>query len=284
MEFIDDLEISGMLFRAFELWAREKGFDCVHGPMGFNTFDKQGVLVEGFSEIPTIASVFNYSYYPQHYEKHGFGKESDYVEYYLNVPKTPAQKPARVADVIQKRNKFRILTVNQKKELLPYAGQVFELLNEAYESLSYTTPLTKREISQYVKKYFAYVVPEYIMLMLDNANRLAGVFITLPSLSRAFQKARGRLFPFGFWHILQAVKNSTTADFYLIGIRPDCKGLGLNAVFMNEINKIYIEKGVTRVEVNSMLEENKKVIAHWSYYDSRQHRRKRIYAKPLRRG
>lgn len=278
-EFVDDPEVSGALFGTVEEWAKSKGMKGLHGPLGFSTFDQQAILIEGFEELPTTASVYNYPYYQEHMEKLGYSKEVDYVEYRIRVPESVPEKAARVAAVVQRREKVKVVKSRSKKDLAPYAKQVFDVINAAYAPLFYFTELTEKQVEDFTKKYFSFILAEYVTLIVDSDDKMVAFQITMPSLSEAFQKARGRLYPFGFIHLMKALKRPKVLDVYLVGILPEYQGKGVNALLMLDLTQIAIDKKIEFGESNSELEENVKVQSFWKYYDARRHKRKRVYLR-----
>lgn len=281
IDFINDEEVSGALLKTVETWAKDKGMTSVHGPLSFCGMDKEGALVEGFDELSTISTLYNFPYYKDHYEKSGYEKDIDWVEYELQVPKDIPEKVDRIGEVVLKRSKLRIADIKKTKDLLPYGKELFALLNDAYKDLEGAVPMTDRQIDAYIKQYFSYVSTEYIKIILDQDNKIAAFGIAMPSLSRAFQKAAGRLVPFGFIHILKAIKKNDSLDLYLVAVRPDLQNKGINAILMTEVNKACIKNGIVKVESGSELEDNLKIQAFWKHYDSRQHKRRRSYAKKI---
>lgn len=279
-DFIDDLDVSSALINYVEQWGLSKGMESIMGPTGFTTFEHSGLLIFGFDEIPTIASAYNYEYYVKHYDNFGLKKETDYVEYEVNTPKEIPEKAKKIRDLIIKRYKLKSLDGKTKKELLPYAEQIFDVINASYKPLFGFVPLTKKQIDYYVKKFFSFIQPEYITAVLHD-NRVVGFQISIPSLSHAFQKAKGRLFPFGFYHIIKAMKNPNRIDILLVGVHPEYQNKGVNAIFMTDLTKICIDKKILYAESNKELEENDKVQNFWRYFDTRQHKKVRIYKKSL---
>jgi len=277
----DDREVSLQLFRRIEEWARAKGMERVVGPMGFTTFERQGILVNGFEEMPTFSGVHNYSYYIEHLEALDYEKEIEYVEYELVVPKEIPQKIIKIRDLVTERYGLRLLKANSTKEMLPYADQVFRVINEAYKPLYGFTTLTEKQIAYFVKKYFTFVKPKYASVVLDENDRVLGFQISMPSLSRALQKARGRIFPFGWYHLLKAMKKPQRLDMLLTGVVPEYQSKGVNAVFMSHLTGAAIASGITFAESNRELEENIKMQNTWRYFESRQHRRSRLFSKTL---
>jgi len=253
VEFIDDEEVSRKLFETVELWAKEKGCEAIHGPLGFTDMDPEGMLIEGFEELPTIATIYNYPYYPVHVEKYGYKKDIDWLEYELVPPGDIPEKVERIAKAALERYHLKMLEVKKAKDLLPYAHEIFQVLNEAYENIYGFVPLSEKQIDLYVKQYFGFIKPGFVPVVLNEKGEVVAFGITMPSLSKAFQKAKGRLFPFGFIHILKALKKNDRVDLYLTGVRPDYQDKGVNAIMMYEMNKIYlaIQEKDTKVKIPS---------------------------------
>lgn len=281
VDFIDDESVSEALFETVESWVKEKGMTHIHGPLGFTDMDPEGMLIEGFSELATIAEIYNYDYYPYHTEKQGYEKEIDWIEFELYPTSDIPEKIDRIANTVLQRYKLRVLRVKKAKELLPYAREIFEVLNAAYENIHGFVSLTEKQIDLYVKQYFGFIKPDFVPVIVNEENRVVAFGISMPSLSRAFQKAKGRLFPFGLLHILRAMKNNRNADLYLTGVRPDYQDKGVNAILICEMNKTYRKHKIQIVESNPELESNAKVQAQWRFYKNRQHKRRRCYVKEL---
>jgi GNAT superfamily N-acetyltransferase len=281
IDFIDDPDVSAALLGAVETWAREAGMEAVHGPLGFTNMDHAGMLVDGFDELATMATIYNHPYYPQHLEQLGYGKDTDWVEYEILGPFEPVEQIARIARISLKRNKLRLLHTSDKKELIPYAWQLFQLYNEAYRQLYGAVPLTERQIDAYIEQYLGIISPEFVPVILDEQEQMVAFGIVMPSLSRALQKARGRLFPFGFIHLLKALKKNNRGDLYLIAVKSEYQGKGVNAIVMDHIHRLFIAKGITRIETNPELETNANVRGQWKYYEKRLHKRRRCFIKRL---
>ncbi len=281
LEFIDDEEVSSALIKTVESWAKEKGISKIHGPLGFTDMDPEGMLIEGFEELGTIATIYNYPYYPVHIEKLGYKKDIDWLEFEVVPGKEVPEKIERIAEAVRQRYHLKTLQVKKSKELLPYAYQIFDVLNKAYSNIYGFVQLTQKQIDLYVKQYFGFIKPDYVPVVVDENNQVIAFGITMPSLSLAFQKCKGRLFPFGIFHVLSAMKDNRRADLYLTGVRPDYQDKGVNAILMCETNKIFKKYNVTKVESNPELETNSKVQAQWRFFDKRQHKRRRCYIKEL---
>ncbi|OGU60515.1 MAG: hypothetical protein A2V66_09285 [Ignavibacteria bacterium RBG_13_36_8] len=281
VDFIDDQEVVRTLFDTLENWAREKGMESVHGPLGFTDMDPEGMLVEGFNELGTLATIYNHSYYPMHLENLGYTKDVDWVEYEVKTPEDIPEKVERIAAAVLKRYNLRLLKVKKKKELLSYAHQIFHLINDAYKDLYGFVTLTEKQIDSYIKQYFGFIIPDYVPVIVDKDDKVVAFGITMPSLSKALQKIQGKLLPFGFIHILKAMKNNELVDFYLTAVRPDYQDKGVNSIMMYEMNKVYLKYKVKRVETNPELETNVKIQAQWRFYENRQHKRRRCFRKHL---
>ncbi len=282
VDFINDNNVSKALFDTLETWAKEKEMQAVHGPLGFTDLDPEGMLIEGFDELGTIVTIYNYPYYPEHLERLGYKKDIDWVEFEVKVPDKLPEKIERIAAVVKKKNKLHILKANKSKDLLPYAKEIFHVINEAFEPLYGVVPLTEKQINKYIKQYFSMIRPDFVSLILDEQNKIAAFGITMPSLSKAFQKAKGKLFPFGLFHIMKALKKNDRVDLYLVAVRPDLQGKGVNSLLFNNLFNAYKSNNIIKAETNPELESNTKVQAQWKFFDRRQHKRRRCYIKQLK--
>ena len=281
IDFIDDPAVSEALINTVESWALEKGMTAVHGPLGFTDLDPEGMLVEGFDELSTLATIYNHPYYPVHMERLGYAKDIDWVEYEITVPDEPIEKITRAAEVVQRRNKLRLMIAHNKKELLTYADELFNLLDAEYQALYGVVPLTKKQMEAYIQQYLGFVTPEFVPIVLNENNEMVAFGIVMPSLSRALQKSKGRLFPFGFIHLLIALKKNDRADLYLIAVKSEYQGKGVNAILMNHILNVFHKHGFTKAESNPELETNLNVRGQWKLFETRQHKRRRIFIKHL---
>ena len=281
IDFIDDPEVSSALLTQVEVWAREKGAESVHGPLGFTDFDHEGMLVEGFDELGTMAAIYNYPYYPQHLDKLGYKKDVDWVEYQITIPDKFPEEISHYSKIIQEKRGFYVLNAKSMKEILPYADEMFDVLQQAYQQLYGFVFLTKKQIDTYIKQYLGFITPDYIGIVLNREGRVIGFGITLPSLSHALQKSKGRLFPFGFIHFIKAMKKNDILDLYLIGVHPDYQGKGVAGILMNKMGRTFIKHGIKYAESNPELELNNRIQAQWKHFEKRQHKRRRCYIKEL---
>lgn len=278
IDFIDDPEVSQVLIEKIKDFARKKNIPKIEGPMGFTNLDKSGVLTKGFDRLATMIGIYNAPYYAEHFEKAGLEKEKEWVEYELVFPEQLPEKIIRFNDLILQKYQLKVLKFNSKKEILPYVEPMFKLLDETYRHLSSYTPITDEQIRTYRDKYFKFIDKDYIVAITDSQGKLISFAITMPSYSKALQKANGKLFPFGWWHLLQAGKRNDRANFYLIGIHPDYQKRGITSVIFKEIYEVFKQKGVKYLETNPELEENKAIQLLWQDYEPINHKRRRTYS------
>jgi len=281
LDFIDDPEVSAALLGAVEAWARELRMEAVHGPLGFTNMDHAGMLIEGFDELATMATLYNFPYYPQHLERLGYGKHTDWVEYELSISGGPHETIARIADLAARRYKLHLFHPKNKRELLPYARDLFQIYNQEYRNLYSAVPLTEAQIEAAIHQYIGLIDPKFVPVVLDEKERMVAFGIVMPSLSRAMQKANGRLFPLGFLHILRAMRRNDRADLYLVAVRGEYQGKGVNAMLMDHVHRLFLGIGIRKVETNPELEWNTDVQGQWKYYQKRQHKRRRAFIKQL---
>ena len=288
IDFIDNLEVSRALLNAVETYGREHGMEEMIGPLGFTDFDPEGMLIEGFEELGTMATIYNFPYYPKHMEQLGFVKDNDYVEFKIFVPKEVPEKMVRISEMIMNRYNLRVRKLTKKEIFEEGMGhQIFALINDTFKDLYGFSELSERQVDQYVKMYFPYADLNLIPIVEDwstEEHKLVGVGITIPSLSRALQKCRrGRLLPFGWWHVLRALKMHKTniVDLEMIGVLPEYRSKGVNALMFYDLipwyNKYGIEWGESQVE----METNENVQGQWSYFHTEHHKRRRCFKKEL---
>lgn len=281
VDFVDDSEVSKALFETVENWALDLGLEAVHGPLGFTDLDPEGMLIEGFDELGTLALIYNHPYYPQHLEAMGYGKDTDWVEYELQVPNPPHEKIAKASDLVMKRYNLHFLDLKKKKDLLNYAMELFELIDSEYSLLYGTVPLTEKQKQAYIDQYFGFVSLDLVPIILDENNKMVAFAIVMPSLSKALQKSQGKIFPIGWVHLLKGLKFNNLGDLYLIAVKSEYRGRGLNAAIMHRVNVALNKHGITKVETNANLEDNINIQAQWKYFEKRQHKRRRCFIKHL---
>lgn len=281
LDFVDDPFVVDALMGQVETWASQLGLKAVHGPLGFTDMDREGMLVEGFAEVGTLATNYNHPYYPAHLERLGYAKDTDWVEYQINLPGEVDERVRKATEIVMKRYNLRLLKFKNKNELHQWAMEVFHLLDAEYEQLYGTVPMSDRQKQGYIDQYFGFAIPDFIPCVVDAEDKLVAVGIAMPSFSRALQKSRGELFPFGFLHFLRAMQKNELADLYLVAIRSDYQGKGVNALLMFQLIEAMRKFGIQKVESNPELETNDAVRSQWKNFDARQHKRRRCYIKHL---
>lgn len=281
-DVIDDIEVTqALLEKVYEL-GRKHDMENVEGPMGFSNLDKTGVLIEGFDEIGTMITWYNYPYYMEHFEKLGFVREKQWIESKFPMPTEEMIQPVnKAADLIMKRYNLRAVNFTHSKDVMPYVDKMFELFNTTYERLSSFVAVSDAQIDYFKKKYIGMINPEYIKFVEDENGRMLAFCIVMPSLSEALQKAKGKLFPFGFIHLLWAKRHTKSVLFYLIGVHPDFQNKGLTAVIMKEYYKSFRAHGVETCIRTPELEENHSIHNLWKNFNPVIHKRRRTYIKNL---
>ena len=283
VDFVDDDEVVDALFRAVRLWGHSHGMEKIAGPMGFSDMDREGMLVDGFEELGTQATIYNYPYYARHMERLGFAKEADWIEYRIEVPAEIPERYARIADIVARKYGLRPVQMTSRKAIAARYGQaIFELINRAYGDLYGFVSLTQKQIDHYIDMYLGLLRLEDVCLVVDADDTLVGVGISMPSLSRALQRSGGRLFPTGWYGLLRAIRgHADTVDLMLIAIASEYQGKGVNALLFSTLIPQYVANGYRYAESNVELETNSSVQRQWEYFDYRQHRRRRSWSMPL---
>lgn len=281
--FIDDREVSAALLKAAEDWAKEQGMTRLIGPLGLTDLDREGMLVEGFDELSTMATNYNYPYFPEHMAPLGYEKESDWVEFLLKVPESVPERFDRIADIVKQRLGLRVLKFKSRKRIKrEYGHAIFHLINNAYKDLYEYCELTERQIDYYIQIYLGLLNLDLVTLIVDKDDRLVGVGISLPSMSRALQKSKGRYLPLGWYHLLKGLKGKNDrVDLLLVAVHPDYQNKGVNSLLFQDLVPQYIRHGYVYAESNPEMETNNKVQSQWELFEPRQHRRRRSYAKNL---
>ncbi len=280
-DIIDNEEVATALLQTAENWAGESGMEAIHGPLGFTDFDPEGILIEGFSELSTIVERYNYPYYACYLEQNGYYKDADWVEYEVEIPAKLPEKFLKVSDFVQRKQNLKIAKFKSLSDIMPYVDEIFAIINNIYGLMYGFTPVGEKQTEFYLKQYLKLVNPEFVSVVLDKNNKVVAFGVTMPSYSKAFQKANGKLFPLGFYHLRKANKKNDTIDMYFIGIRPDFANKGVLAVMFSDIARKLIAKGYKKAETNVEFESNEKMQNLWSYFERRQHKRRRSYFKYL---
>jgi len=279
IDFIEDETISQALLQEVEEWAISKGMDGIQGPLGFTDMDMEGMLVEGFEEEGTMAVLYNYPYYPEHMEKHGYQKDADWVQREIKIPESVPERLDKFAEIVSKKYKVRPLKAEKAKDLLPYAKSMFESLNDSFKQLYGFVPLTEKQIQHYTKDYFSIILPEYVCFVLNEDDDVIGFGVAMPSLTQALIKSRGNLIPCGAYHILRTLKKHDIMDLYLNGVRPDYQNKGIHAIYFTELMKSFIKNKISFAITNPQLEDNNRALMLWEGYEQRVHIRRRSYIK-----
>ena len=282
IDFIDDMEVSSALLKQVEEWGKERGMEAMVGPLGFTDLDAEGMLIEGYDQLSTMSTIYNYPYYPVHMEKLGFEKEADWVEFKLMVPDKLPDKFVRIYEIILQKYNLKIKKLKRKEiKEKNYGQKIFDLINEAYAPLYGFSKMTQGQINQYIKMYLPLIDLRMVSLVENEQGELVAVGISMPSLSKALQKTKGRMLPFGWYHLLKAlfIKKPKILDLLLVGVKPEYQSKGVNALLFYDLVPIYQQMGFEYGESNPELEVNKKVQAQWSAFESVQHKRRRAFRK-----
>ena len=283
-ECIDDYEVFKALLDAVAEWGKSKGMELLNGPVGFTDFDHQGLLLEGFEYNSPMASLYTHPYYIAHYERYGLRKEADWIEYQIYPPKEAPERMRRFASIVAERCKLHTVKVKGVRELKKrYGYSYFDVVDTAYQKLYNFQPLTEKQKQYYCKMYFPVLNFDFVTIVANEKDEIVAVGLGMPSLSEALRKCKGRLFPFGWYHLLKALKSKKISDFdlLLIAVRPDYQDKGVTAMIFDEMTPYFQKYGIQRVETTSILETNHKSLANFSDFDHIQHKRRRAFVKEL---
>lgn len=283
-DFIDDMDVSKALLNAVALWGKERGMDTLQGPMGITDFDKEGMLIEDFNQMGSMNTLYNYAYYPKHMEALGYKKEVDWVQIRIDIPSTPPFKYTRVAKLSKEMFNVKVKKINDRDITQGgYGHKIFHLLNESYSSLFGFTEFTDKQIDDFVKQYLGLVDKRLVTVVENEKNEVVGVAVSMCSLSNALRKSKGKLFPFGWYHLLKALKwkPEKHVDLLLIAVRPDYQMLGVNALFFDDLIPIYNEQGIRWAETGPQLEDNIRELTQWKPLNPIFIKRRRCYKKEI---
>ena len=282
-DFIDDLEVSEALLSEVVKFGKAYQLNFIEGPVGFSNLDKAGLLVYGFDEMNTMITQYNHPYYVKHLETLGYQKLAQWVEYEMKIAsfEEAPEKVKRFSKIISDRYDLKILKFKKTNEILPYVEQMFELLAQTYNKLQTFVPVQPYQIKHYKEKYFRYIHPEFIKCVTDKDNKLIAFVIIMPSFTKALKKANGSFFPLGFLRLLWAQYFNNRASFYLIGVHPDYQNKGITAMLFNDIQKTFNKRGITIVETNPELDENKAIQQMWKNYENRLHKKRATFTKNI---
>lgn len=284
IDFINDEEVAKALLDAVAAWGKERGMTDIAGPLGFTDFDPEGMLVEGFERVATMIGIYNYPYYPQILEKLGYTKETDWMEYRITIPDELPERYYKYADIVIAKNNLNVRKVTRRminKE--NYGRKFFKLINETYYKLYGFSLLSDKQIDAYTKLYLGLLDTRMVSFIENEKGELVAAGVTMPDLTAALQKCGGKLFPFGWFHLLKAIfwKPCDTLDMLLVGVREDYRGKGLNAVLVTDLYPRLKAMGFKYAETTAELETNDSIQAMWKYFEREQHKRRRVYAKKI---
>lgn len=284
-DFLDNPDISAALIQAVKQWAAAKGMTHLKGPLGMTDLDHQGMLIEGFDELDMFITIYNAPYYVSHMQQLGFVKDADWIEHQIMLPQPGDPRLEfihKLAAKVAKRHGFKLLHFHRKKKLVKEWGKkIFELYNSSYAPLYGVSSLTDRQADYYIKTFLSFVNPNFIKLVVNADMELIAIGVALPSLSKALQKCGGKLFPFGVFYLLNAIRHNTVLDLYLIGVQPEYQNSGVNSLLMDAILKECEKHQIQIAETGPTLENNLKIQAMWKHFDKRQHRRRRAWISEI---
>lgn len=267
VDFIDNHDVSRLLFEKAINWVKSKGATFIHGPMGFTDLDFEGALTSGYDQLATQATIYNYPYYIDHFNALGMNISASWVEVRLKVPDLVPKRISRSASLVTKRFDIKVKRFKRAKDTLKYAPEAFDILNDAYKNLYGYQKLSQKQIAYYIDQYFGFIRKEYVCIIVNSEDKVVGFALSLPSLSKALQKAKGKLFPFGFLYILKDFFFNKHVDMFLIGVKPEYQKMGANALIFNSLLSTYIKKGIKYVASGPMMSENRGVLNSWNDFD-----------------
>ena len=280
-DMIDDINVTKALLTKVEEIAKENNLEYLEGPVGFSNLEKAGMLTMGFEKLATMVGLYNFPYYPQHLETLGFETANEWVEYELPAPKILPEKVVKFNTIIRERYKLRELKFTKTAEIIPYVDEMFDLLDKTYSELDTYVPIADYQIEYYKKKYIPFINPDFVNCIVDENNKMIAFAITMPSYSKAMQKAKGKLFPFGWWHLMKASKNNDSAQFYLIGIEPKFQGKGVTALIFSAMFDTFNRNNIEFLETNPELADNESIQVLWKSYSPVNHKRRKTFKKSI---
>ena len=280
-DVIDDLEISKALLRHVNEIGKKHNLSYIEGPVGFNNLDKTGVLTEGFDHIGTMITWYHHPYQKKHLEQLGFVKEKEYLENKFKFKNVDGRYFDRISTILKKRFELKALDFTKTKDILPYVDEMFDVFDKTYSKLSTYVPISEAQINHFKKKYISFINPEFIKFVVDKNNRLIAFAIVMPSFSEALQKAKGKLFPFGLFYLLNARKHAKDVTFYLIGVHPEYQNKGVHAIIFDQYTKTFAPLGIENCIRTPELEDNEAIRKLWEKFDPVTHKRRRTYKKEI---
>lgn len=284
VDFIDDYEVSKALFETVEAWALEMGCNQVHGPLGFTDMDREGMLVSGYDRMNLFYTYYNHPYYIDHLEKLGYVKDVDWKEYLIHIPGPESEQSVKldkIARFVLRQTGYHVAEVKRRRDYKPYIRKVFELVNICYAPLYGVVELNERQVKKYADKFIPLINPDYACFVMNDRDEMVAFGVLAPSVDLAIKKSRGRLFPFGFMGVLKALKKNDRLDMFLVAVRPELQGSGINAIMLDYALKNAIKNGIRFAETGPQLEVNSKVLTQWDMFDKEQHKTRRCFIKDI---
>jgi len=282
VDFIDDEEVTKALFDTAVSWAKSRGMTSIHGPLGFTDFDHEGTLIDGYDKLGTLAAIYNYPYYPRHIEKNGFVKDNDWKEYLITIPEEFPEKYFRIADIVKQKYNLTALQFKSRKEVVEkYAEKIFDLLNLTYQDLYGFTKLNDRQKHFYIKLYFSFFRIDTVSIIIDEKDEVVALGIAMPSFTKALQKAKGHLFPLGWFYMVRALKKNDLVDLYLMAVHPDYQNKGVNSIMFAELMPRFAKNGYKFAETNPELLSNTRMSSQWGSFEHINHKTRRVYIRDI---
>lgn len=279
-EFVDDPAVVDALFNTAETWIKSKGMLGVMGPLGFSNLDTQAMLVEGFDQLASAASVYHLPYYKDHMERMGYQKKTDWIEFQLRLTSEVPEKAVRLAEVIEQRYQLNVIRMKSKRIMRKYGREIFQLLNKSFYELFSFAPLEDKMIDQVLEDYLPIINPKYVHIVTDKEhNKMVGFIVPVPSLSKSLQVARGKMGLRALFSVMRSRKKNDTVDLYLTGIDPEYQSKGVSSLLIVKAQEVMIRNKISKVETTGILEDNFKAIQHWKNYEHVQNKRKRCFIK-----
>ena len=284
IEFIDDMEVSRALLDTVGQWGQAMGMDTLQGPMGITDFDKEGMLVEDFHLTGTMNTIWNPDYYPRHMEALGLQKTVDWVQIRIQIPEEVPARYSRTAQYVREQMGLRVVKLGDAGiDAHRYGMQTMRLFNEAYKPIFGFSALSESQMDVFLDRYLSLVDKRMVPIVLNEQNEVVGAAVTIGSLTKALQKANGQLWPTGWYHLLKALKwqHEDTVEMLLVGVRPDCQGIGVNALFFDDLIPIYNQYGFKWAETGPQLEDNVRELSQWKPLKPEFVKRRRCYGCKL---
>lgn len=287
-DIVEDEELAATLLGKVAEWGKSQGLTQMIGPLGFTDMDKEGMLVEGFDRPCPFTTLYNHPYYPAIMEKIGFAKDIDWIQRSVHMPDTPEMqekidKIYKAADMVEQRYGLHIAESKSVKDIAKrYGHKIFEMYNDSYAELFEFTPLTDKQIDLMIKTFVPLMDKDFVSLLVDDDDNIQGFAFCTPSLTKAFQKNKGKLFPFGWIPLIKALKGKNdTLEALMIGLAPEAQNKGAFAPMFKHIHSNCVKRGIKTIMNNPQLEDNYKVINIFQNFNPEFYMRRRCYKKDI---